>query len=214
MKKLTKFNIAKLMNRNNFQTIILLSVVCLAPVFAHAQSSELKIPLEAQEFIVKGDHAVALEAADLNGDGTQDFILVTEKTTAKTNDEEADSLRTLMILTRNADGKLTLAESNNQVVYCKSCGGAFGDPFASIEVKRNSFTVNNYGGSAWRWSKSYQFNYSRRDKTWQLVRADSQSYNSTEPNKVKTTIRTAKNFGKIDIADFDLEILNKPGRKK
>ena len=103
-----------------------------------------------------------------------------------------------MILTRGGDGKLTLAKTNKEVVYCKSCGGAFGDPFDSIEAKRNTFTVYNYGGSAWRWGESYQFNYSRIDKTWQLVRVEEISYNSTEPEKtIKTKIFTPKKFGKI-----------------
>lgn len=192
--------------QNKRRTTLLLFIFCLAPLLIRGQTNELKIPAEAREFIGQGDHAVALEAADLNGDGTPDFILVTEKTTAKTNDDEADSLRTLMILTRDREGKLKLAKSNKKVVYCKSCGGAFGDPFDGVEVKPKSFTVNNYGGSAWRWSEHYQFNYSRTDKTWQLVRFESQTYNSTEPNKTfKTKIRTPKSFGKIDISDFDPE---------
>jgi hypothetical protein len=37
------------------------------------------------------------------------------------------------------------------------------------------------------------------------VRATEETYHSTEPNKVKTKIRTPKNFGKIDIDDFKLE---------
>jgi hypothetical protein len=114
-----------------------------------------------------------------------------------------------MILTREMSGKLKLAKSNNQAVYCKSCGGAFGDPFAGVEVKRGQFTVNNYGGSAWRWSESYQFNYSRRDKTWQLVRAVSESFHASDPNKIKTKILTAKNFGKINLADFDPATIEK-----
>lgn len=207
---------SKVTLRNTLLTTICLLLLTLTPVIVRAQAEELKIPLEVREFIGSSDHAIALESADLNGDGTADYILVTEKAMAKINDEEADSERTLMILTRrnNPGGeKLTLVKSNNQVVYCKSCGGAFGDPFDSIEAKRRQFTVVNYGGSAWRWSEIYQFNYSRRDKTWQLVRAVSNSFNSLNPNKIKTKVRTPKNFGKVDIADFDVEKLNKSSRR-
>ena len=188
--------------------LLLLACCCGAPLAVSAQNPELKIPAQVKPFVEKGARAIAVESADLNGDGTMDFVLVTEKTTATTIGEDADSLRTLMILTSDAAGKLKLAKSNTEVVYCKSCGGAFGDPFDGIEAKRGSFTVVNYGGSAWRWSERYQFNYSRTDKTWQLVRAESLSYNSTEPNKnFKTKIRTPKNFGKVDIADFDIDLL-------
>ena len=204
MKNLNNFNIAKI--KSSFQTIGFLFVLCFAPTAVRAQTNEMKIPAEVKPFIAKDANAIALESADLNGDGTTDFILVTEPQMAKTNDEESDSERTLMILTRGGDGKLTLAKSNKEVVYCKSCGGAFGDPFDSIEAKRNTFTVYNYGGSAWRWGERYQFNYSRIDKTWQLVRVEEISYNSTEPDKnIKTKIFTPKKFGKIDIADFDID---------
>ncbi len=190
-----------------FQITAFLFVICCASAIVRAQTNDLKIPAEIKPFIAKGAAAIALESADLNGDGTTDFVLVTEPKTATTMGEDADNERTLMILTSDAGGKLKLAKSNKQVVYCKSCGGSFGDPFDSVEVKRNSFTVHNYGGSAWRWSEIYQFNYSRIDKTWQLVRAESESYNNLDPNKVKTKIRTPKNFGKIDIADFDIDLI-------
>lgn len=201
-------NHAKLKCRCGFQTTMLLLVLSLAPIIVRAQSTELKIPVEAQEFIGKNDHAIALETADLNGDGTMDFILVTEPKTATTMGEDEENERALMILTRDAEGKLKLAKSNKQVIYCKSCGGAFGDPFDSVEARRNGFTVYNYGGSAWRWGEHYRFKYSRIDKTWQLVRAEEISYNSLDPEKTtKTKILTPKKFGKIDIADFKIDLL-------
>jgi len=83
---------------------------------------------------------LACESADLNGDGRPDFVLVVE-TAASANDRNSEDERTLMIITRGADGKLKLAKSNSSVVYCRGCGGVFGDPFDSVEVKRNSFTV-------------------------------------------------------------------------
>ena len=203
MKKSINVTSAKLKLCDVLYLTAFLFVLYFAPAIVCAQSSELKIPAEAQVFIGKNDHAIAFESADLNGDGTMDFLLVTEPKTAKTMGEDAGNERTLMILTGDAAGKLKLAKTNKQVVYCKSCGGVFGDPFAGIDVKRNSFTVNNYGGSNWRWSESYQFNYSRIDKTWQLVRAESESFNALDSNKVKTKIRTPKSFGKVDIANFD-----------
>ena len=185
--------------------IAILFALCLAPVITRAQDSTLKIPAEVKPFVEKGAAAVALETGDLNGDGTMDFILVTEKTKAEPGASDiADDERSLLILVRGGGaGKLTLAKRNEKVVYCRSCGGVMGDPFAGVEVRRNGFTVNNYGGSSWRWSESYVFNYSRRDNTWQLVRATEETFNALEPKKVKTKILLPKNFGKIDINDFD-----------
>ena len=210
MEKTLSFSSAKLNFNFHFQLTAFLFVVCFAPAIVRAQSGELKIPAEAQIFIGKNDHAIAFESADLNGDGMMDFILVTEPKTATTNGEDADNERTLMILTGDAEGKLKLAKTNKQVVYCKSCGGSFGDPFDSIEANRSSFTVYNYGGSAWRWGEHYQFNYSRIDRTWQLVRVEEISFNSLDPEKtMKTKIFTPKKFGKIDIADFKIDLLKR-----
>lgn len=184
--------------------ILSLFILCFAPVLIDAQDSELKIPAEVREFIEIDATPIALKKADLNGDGRTDFLVITERARIAGEQSPGDE-RLLFILLRSADGKLNITGRNEQVVYCRSCGGVMGDPFAGVEVRRRSFTVNNYGGSAWRWSESYQFNYSTRDKTWQLVRAVSESFNALEPNRVKTKIRTPRNFGKVDISDFDLE---------
>lgn len=179
--------------------------LCVAPLIIAAQESELKIPVEVAPFVESGTKAIALEPADLNGDGRGDFILVLEKeSTAKDQYDHPVDQRPLLILLRGVDGKLTLAKRNDQIIMCSKCGGAFGDPFAGVFAKRNSFSVEHYGGSAWRWQYSYKFNYSRIDKTWQLVRVQEVSFHTFEPNKGKTRIYTPpRHFGKIDIADFD-----------
>lgn len=162
-----------------------------------------------QEFIEIDVTPIALEKADLNGDGKTDFLVVTERAKIEGEEFPGDE-RSLIILIRKSNGKLEIAVRNEQVVYCSSCGGVFGDPFAGVTVKRNSFTVNNYGGSNLRWSESYQFNYSRIDKSWQLVQVEENSYNSTDPEKTtKSKIFTPKKFGKINIADFSIDLLKR-----
>jgi len=53
----------------------------------------------------------------------------------------------------------------------------------------------------------YKFNYSRINKTWQLVEVKNESYSNADVDKVKTKVLTPKNFGKIDVAGFDPEKL-------
>jgi hypothetical protein len=91
----------------------------------------------------------------LNGDGTQDYILVTEKSKPQPTDDDTDDKRRLVILTRDLAGKLNLAARNEKIVYCRSCGGSFGDLFDGVEANRNSFTVYNYGESWQRWGDYY-----------------------------------------------------------
>lgn len=185
---------------------IILAVFFASILSAFAQSSELKIPAEVSPFIDEGKIAIALESADLNGDGSRDFVLVIED--PKETDDSVKGKRSLLILTRRVNGKLVLAARNDkEAVYCRTCGGiSIGDPFMGIEVGRSTFTINHYGGSAWRWTDDFTFKYSRRDKNWQLVRAEETSFHTSEPEKVKNhTYTPPKDFGKINLADFDPE---------
>lgn len=188
---------------------VLAILICLsvAPLGAAAQEGELKVPAEVAPFVEAGTKAIAVEGGDLNGDGRQDFILVLERENpAKDENDFPINQRPLLLLLRGEDGKLTVAKRNERIIMCSQCGGIFGDPFEGVTVGRNTFTTEFYGGSAWRWKYSYQFNYSRIDKTWQLVRTESLSYHTSDPNKVKTEIHTPpRHFGKIDLSDFDPE---------
>src|SRR5215831_288286 len=195
---------------------LLVILVCLcAPLALTAQ--ELKIPAEVAPFIDSGAKAIALEKSDLNGDGRDDFILVLEKENPAKNSEDFPiNQRPLLILLRGADGKLTAAKRNEKIVMCSQCGGVFGDPFEGVIAGPGTFSVEHYGGSSWRWKYSYKFNYSRIDKTWELVRVEEVNYHTSNPDKATTRIYTPpKDFGKIDIADFDPDnYLKKSGKPK
>jgi hypothetical protein len=189
--------------RNNLLLIALFSLLSAA---VYAQDSDIKVPEKIKPFIEANAKAIALESADLNNDGRKDYVLVFERATAEGDQAEMpERQRPLLILISDKDGKLTEAKRNEEIVYCSSCGGVFGDPFEGITVGPGTFTVNHYGGSNWRWTNAAKFNYSRIDKTWQLVRYESSSFHTSKPNSVKRKVRLPKTFGKIDIADFDPE---------
>ncbi|MET0645995.1 MAG: hypothetical protein ABW208_05190 [Pyrinomonadaceae bacterium] len=194
-------------------TLLALALLCAAPTAA-AQSEDLRVPAEVQPFVEAGTKAIALEAADLNGDGRADFVLVLERENpSKDADDFPVNQRPLLILLRGGDGKLSAAKRNERVVMCSRCGGVFGDPFEAVEAGRNTFTVHHYGGSNWRWKYAYKFNYSRIDKTWQLVLTEEISYHTSDPDKMKRRVFTPpKDFGKIDLADFDPDNYKKKGK--
>lgn len=182
-------------------------------VSALAQESDLQIPAEVARFVEAGTKALRLEKADLNGDGFEDYLLVLEKQNVSAEDPMEAGQRPLLILTGDKTGKLTLAKRNDEIIMCRQCGGIFGDPFEDLIAKPKSFTAHMYGGSAWRWSYTYTFNYSRIDNTWQLVRVEESSYHTSDPDKAKTKIYTPKTFGKIDIADFNPESYSRKSGK-
>ena len=188
----------------------------IAPFITNAQDTEIKVPADVLPFVEAGTRAIAVEKSDLNGDGREDFILVLEKEKpAKDADDFPVGQRPLLILLRGADGKLTMSKRNDRVVMCSQCGGVFGDPFEGVIAGRNTFSVEHYGGSSWRWKYSYKFNYSRIDKTWRLVRVEDISYHTSNPEKATTKIYTApKYFGKIDIANFDPDHYLKKSRRR
>lgn len=196
--------------------LMLLPLLCAAPTVAAAQVEELQIPAEVRPFVETGTKAIALEAADLNGDGRGDFVLVLERENPSLDrDDFPLNQRPLLILLRGVDGKLSAAKRNELLVMCSKCGGVFGDPFEGVEVGRNTFTVNFYGGSNWRWKYAYKFNYSRVDQTWQLVRAEEISYHTSDPDKMETRVFTPpRDYGKIDLADFDPEHYKRPSKRR
>lgn len=188
--------------------IILLLTICFSVIVINAQTTAIKVPAEVRPFVESGTNPIALESADLNGDGTKDYILVLERESGLEMDEydTPTNQRPLLILVRGKDKKLTEAKRNEKMVMCSQCGGIFGDPLAGITVGKNTFTVNHYGGSAWRWTADYKFNYSRIDKTWQLVQIEKTSYHNVRPMEEtleKTVLTPPKDFGKVDVADFD-----------
>lgn len=182
-----------------------------------AQNEEVKLPNEVKPFVEKGMIPIALETGDLNADGKKDFILVLDKprNPKAEFDEAGDSARPMLILVRDSSSKLFVAARNDNVVYCRTCGGVFGDPFAGIAIVGTHFTVSNYGGSNDRWAYDYTFAYSRRDNTWQLVRAEETTFQALDPNRTtrKHIYTPPKNFGLINFADFDPENYLKQGKK-
>ena len=164
------------------------------------------VPADVRPFVEKNTSVLAVERGDLDRDGDADVVLVLEPT-------DPEQPRPLLVLVRDAKGTLKLAKRSAKAVACRTCGGVMGDPFQGVHVENGRFTIEHYGGSSWRWSASYTFAWSRRDRSWQLVRVEGSSFHASEPDKVDTKIETPpKDFGLIDLTEFDPE--NYKGRGK
>jgi len=177
----------------------------LAALPAGAAGAEDKLPADLVPLVAKGESVLAYTRADLNGDGLPDLVFIVEPAKANKDDRVDEEVpRTLKIAVRSPNGSLKVVKQNSKVAFCEICGGMFGDPFAGLDASTKSFTVGNYGGSGWRWSFGATFNYSKRDNTWQLVEVQTSSFHAADPeNGEEKTLRPPRDFGKIDIADFD-----------
>jgi hypothetical protein len=196
-----------------FVKIFVLIVVCSIGVFAQSSKSKIasktfegaNLPSEIKAFVPNGYEAISATTGDLNMDSFPDAILVVKKPNEKETSDVVDNPteRPLLILLGEGKNQYKLAGRNDNVVLCVDCGGVFGDPFDGVSIKNGVFSVEHYGGSAWRWTKIITFKYSPKDKNWLLTRVGSDSYHTSDPNKVKTTIKTAKNFGKVLFEKYD-----------
>ena len=171
----------------------------------HKRIEPDELPAELKPFVEKGTLPIFFDTADLNVDGRADYILVLEKQKANASDPDIeDGQRPLLVIVQSSDGKLQSVKRNEKAVYCSTCGGVMGDPFDSVRVEKGAFTVVLYGGSSWRWGSEYRFGYSRRDNTWQLVQSVQTNYHASDPkNGTRDVYTPPKDYGKIDIADFD-----------
>ncbi len=181
-------------------------IVALAAYETTAVAGSILLPADIAPFFEAGTTPIALESADLNGDGRADYLLILERPLLDGADDMPTNQRPLLVLIRQPNNSLVVAARNERVVYCARCGGMFGDPFEGIKAKRKRFTVHMYGGSAWRWATNYTFAFSRRDQAWQLVEVSELSYHTSNPDKMDQKVsRPPKDFGKIDFNDFDPE---------
>jgi hypothetical protein len=182
-----------------------LLLLALGSVSLACAESGVTIPAELEAFIEPQTILLAHAAADLNGDGLSDYVFILEKQKNQPSDPDIEQgQRPLKIALRGSDHALRVVKTNDKIVYCSSCGGVFGDPFDGLTARTKSFTVSHYGGSNWRWAKTAKFNYSRIDDTWQLVRVEEHSYHTSDPENIESARYTPpKDFGKIDIVDFD-----------
>ncbi len=163
------------------------------------------LPAEIKSFVPAGYDVLNATSGDLNRDAFADVILVlnkpNERETSNVGDEPEK--RPLLILLGESGNKFKFAARNDEVVLCVTCGGVFGDPFEGITIKSGYFSVEHYGGSAWRWTKTITFKYSPAIKNWLLSSIGSESFHALDPDNGKSTIKTPKNFGKSCFEKYD-----------
>ena len=161
-----------------------------------------QIAAEAEKFIPSGYQTLDYVTGDLNGDKKPDAILLLKKRGEEDIMDE-ETKRPFLLLIRRADGKLAESLRNDEVIMCRQCGGAFGDPYSDLTINNNGFSIYFYGGSNWRWTYAYDFSYKPLKKNWYLQKQTYTSFNSTDPEiTLKETVIDAQELGEISISAF------------
>ncbi|MGX5817382.1 hypothetical protein ACWKWU_04250 [Chitinophaga lutea] len=181
-------------------------VTFLAAAFFRQNDRPVAAEQGLQQFVPRGYAILDSTYGDLNLDRYPDAILVLrrENEEALSKATEDPVKRPLLILLGQAGNKYTLAARSDNAVYCSSCGGMMGDPYQGITIRNGYFSVEHYGGSAWRWTRIVTFKYAPADRAWYLHKDGGDSFHATDPEKVTTTVRTTKDFGKVAFGRFDI----------
>jgi hypothetical protein len=60
-----------------------------------------------------------------------------------------------------------MAFESDDTALCRTCGGIKGDPFQGIELKRQTISVSNWGGSRYSWDESWKI--AKKHNQWKLI---------------------------------------------
>jgi hypothetical protein len=181
--------------------IIVISVFQLIAVNIYSQN----LPSSISNSIPKGYEVLDTKEGDLNLDGINDMLVVLKVIGEDTIELFGDSgYRPLLIFIVDANKKYTLVARNDSTVFCKTCGGAMGDPYVGMTIKNGYFSVEHYGGSGWRWERIITYKYDPSAKKWYLHKDGSVSFHAADPDKRKETIRTKKDFGQVSFDKYNI----------
>jgi|WetSurMetagenome_2_1015567.scaffolds.fasta_scaffold653239_1 hypothetical protein len=172
--------------------------VCLCLFFMQGMSS-LVVGQSLGSFVPKGFEVLDTVSGDLNLDAHTDVILILK---SKQETDTSDMNRPLLILEGIAKGKYKLAGRNDHIVFCASCGGAFGDPYQEVTIQKGSFSVMHYGGSAMRWTQNITFSYQAATGKFILKSDTGESFNANNPDKVKKIKNQKGNWNKISFEEY------------
>jgi hypothetical protein len=141
-------------------------------------------------------------SGDLNLDGRGDLIVILKNKFEKL---VTDTTRPLLLLRGDGKGKYKLVARNDNVVLCFACGGVHGDPYERIKFQRESFTIEHFGGSGWRWTRAITFKFDARTQQVLLHRDLGRSWHIDEPRKVVKTLYNKSDYGKVIFSEFSSE---------
>jgi hypothetical protein len=181
-------------------------LIILLTCFAFgAIAQDRPLPRELSPFVRTGYEVLDFQTGDLNLDKKPDAILVLKPSYEDTIVDDSVT-RILLLLTRNASGKLQKIVESHTAILCYHCGGVMGDPFSDLSILPGQFNISFYGGSNWRWGRDYFFKYQPAKKDWLLEQEIQTSFYSADPDQqVKEAKIPRSELGIVSIRNFSAE---------
>lgn len=148
-----------------------IALLFLLVFFSTSVASEYTIPgkgPDVKAFVPAGFLIMEQAKGDLNKDGIPDVVLVLKnKAEDRKNMDTEEIHRLLVIIFGVQGGGYTLSASSKEATLCKTCGGVYGDPFASVKIVRGTIVIDHYGGSRERWGYTHRWRF--QEGGWFLI---------------------------------------------
>jgi hypothetical protein len=166
-----------------------LAVVCffamVIPAMSFSQDDRVVInksliPATADnvnQFVPAGWKIEEQLSGDLNGDGAPDYALklIEDKPAKDKDDNTTQRYRAVVIVLKNADGKLTRAGVADKLLQCTQCGGAFYgvvEAPANVKIEKGVIVVDQDHGSRDLANTTYRFRYDPETQRFVLIGFD------------------------------------------
>lgn len=133
-----------------------------------------KLPERGQklsDFVPEGWELIDSTELDFNKDQITDYVGVLNVIWQEDGQYRYGACpRILFAVESGEDGQYLLSFQDENLIRNRNEGGVFGDPYLPLTAQNSSFTTHSYGGSAWRWSEDYTYDY--KDGTWYLTKSE------------------------------------------
>jgi hypothetical protein len=138
------------------RTIIISALLLSFAFIVYGQDNQ---PGPKASFIPKDWKVIQEAYGDLNKDSIDDAALAIEYTGEQEADDERP--RSLIILFQDKSHRYTQATRADHILLGSESGGTLGDPFSSMEIKRNVLRIDFEGGSREKWTTTHRYRYNK-----------------------------------------------------
>ncbi len=175
--------------------LALLSACASQPGLSQPDVSDV----ELSAFLPAGASLRLAARGDMDGDGDQDAVVVLDAG----DGEAARRPRTLLLLRRDADGRLQRMIESPRAIACLRCGGMAGDPLQGVRIEPGALTLRFEGGSRELWSSEFRFTPASGGDEWRLMGVVHRGFDRVGGGREAELVLGLDEIGDVSLALFD-----------